>query len=210
MKKVFNLIIVDESGSMSIIQHQALMGLNETLETIQKMQDLYKDKSQIVSLLTFSTTHCGFIFENEPVENTHTLSKGEYQPRGGTPLYDAIGLGISKTNAAVEEGDEVIVTIITDGEENSSVEFNLKMIKNLIDKLKAQKWIFALIGTDNLDVEGMGRNMSINNRMSFQQTDEGTKKMFAEERASRINFNDCLNQDMEINRDDYFNKKKKD
>ncbi len=31
MKRVFNLIIVDESGSMSVIQKQALSGLNETL-----------------------------------------------------------------------------------------------------------------------------------------------------------------------------------
>lgn len=43
MKRVFNLIIVDESGSMSIIEHQALMGLNETLETIGKMQKLHPD-----------------------------------------------------------------------------------------------------------------------------------------------------------------------
>lgn len=38
MKRVFNLLVVDESGSMAIIQKQALMGINETLETIGKMQ----------------------------------------------------------------------------------------------------------------------------------------------------------------------------
>ena len=36
-KKVFNLIVVDESGSMSIIRKQAFEGLNETLETVKKM-----------------------------------------------------------------------------------------------------------------------------------------------------------------------------
>ena len=66
-----------------------------------------------------------------------------YCPGGGTPLYDAIGKGISKTKAAIEreqnqacldsaereqarpqvsaqieDGDHVLVTIITDGEEN--------------------------------------------------------------------------------------------
>lgn len=30
-KRVFNLIIVDESGSMSIIRKQAFTGMNETL-----------------------------------------------------------------------------------------------------------------------------------------------------------------------------------
>lgn len=39
-KRVFNLMIVDESGSMSVIQRQALLGLNETLSTVQKMQQL--------------------------------------------------------------------------------------------------------------------------------------------------------------------------
>ena len=38
MKRVFNLLVVDESGSMSIIERQALVGINETLTTIQKMQ----------------------------------------------------------------------------------------------------------------------------------------------------------------------------
>ena len=34
--KVFNLIILDESGSMSYIERQALNGLNETLQTIRR------------------------------------------------------------------------------------------------------------------------------------------------------------------------------
>ncbi len=29
MKRVFNLLVVDESGSMSIIRRQALVGINE-------------------------------------------------------------------------------------------------------------------------------------------------------------------------------------
>ena len=34
-KQVHNLIIVDESGSMSIIRKQAFTGMNETLQTIR-------------------------------------------------------------------------------------------------------------------------------------------------------------------------------
>ena len=43
MKRVFNLLVVDESGSMSIIERQALVGINETLTTIQKMQKTHKE-----------------------------------------------------------------------------------------------------------------------------------------------------------------------
>ena len=48
MKRVFNLLVVDESGSMSIIERQALVGINETLTTIQKMQKTHKDMEQRV------------------------------------------------------------------------------------------------------------------------------------------------------------------
>lgn len=57
MKRVLNLIIVDESGCMSIIEHQALMGLNETLETVGKMQELHPDMEQRVTLITFDDSH---------------------------------------------------------------------------------------------------------------------------------------------------------
>lgn len=40
-KRVFNLIIVDESGSMSIIRRQAFSGINETLQTVRNMQEQF-------------------------------------------------------------------------------------------------------------------------------------------------------------------------
>ena len=51
MKRVFNLLVVDESGSMSIIRRQALVGINETLATIQKMQKAHKNLEQRVTLI---------------------------------------------------------------------------------------------------------------------------------------------------------------
>ncbi len=42
-KRVFNLIIVDESGSMSVIRKQAFSGMNETLETVRQMAKGEKD-----------------------------------------------------------------------------------------------------------------------------------------------------------------------
>ena len=41
-KRFFNLIIVDESGSMSCIGNQTLAGMNETLSTIVKMDKMFK------------------------------------------------------------------------------------------------------------------------------------------------------------------------
>ena len=185
-KRIFNLIIVDESGSMSIIREQALVGMNETIETIIKMQEMHNDIEQRVSLLTFDSDHRRFIFDNAPAQRTHKLGYRDYNPGGATPLYDAIGLGISKVNALTGAEDNVLVTIITDGYENCSTEYNLSMIKNLIEKLKQQNWTFTFIGTDNLDVEGMAHDMGISNSLSFAQTVEGTKVMFSRERRSRV------------------------
>lgn len=145
MKRVFNLLVVDESGSMSIIRRQALVGINETLATIQKMQKTHKNLEQRVTLITFDSTHTNVFYDNVRASNANPLKAKDYNPCGATPLYDAIGMGIAKINALTTEDDSVLVTIITDGEENCSEEYSLKMIKNLIEKLKKQNWTFTFL-----------------------------------------------------------------
>ncbi|WP_223918638.1 vWA domain-containing protein [Hallella multisaccharivorax] len=205
-----NLIIMDESGSMCVIEKQALMGLNETLETVRKMQQLHPDMEQRVTLITFDSTHKRYIYDNVPVNDTHTLTSKEYNPGGATPLYDAIGIGISKMNAQTSPEDNVLVTIITDGEENCSEEYKLKMVKTLIEKMKKQNWTFTLIGTDNLDVNGMAGAMAIDNHLEFTEDEEGTKKMFVHERHARARYNDCVACDMAMPTGSYFEDEKKD
>ena len=192
VKRVHNLIIVDESGSMSIIRKQAFTGMNETLQTVRQMQQQFPNQEQCVTLLTFDSGHTTWHYDNTPAARTSDLGWKDYNPCGGTPLYDAIGKGISKVMAQTEDGDHVLVTIITDGEENSSEEWTLKMVRTMIEKLKKQGWTFTLIGTDNLDVETMARSFAIDEHMEFHQDDEGTCAMFARERRSRARFNLCL------------------
>lgn len=79
MKRVFNLIIVDESGSMCVIEKQALMGLNETLETVKKMQGLHKDMEQRVTLITFDSSHKRYVFDDVPARATHKLTNKDYR-----------------------------------------------------------------------------------------------------------------------------------
>lgn len=209
MKRVFNLIIVDESGSMSIIEKQALMGLNETLETVRKMQQLHPDMEQRVTLITFDSSHKRYVFDNVSASATHKLTRREYRPGGATPLYDAIGLGISKLNAQTSADDNVLVTIITDGEENCSEEYNLQMVKTLIEKLKKQNWTFTLIGTDNLDVEGMAGAMAIDNHLEFKEDEAGTKEIFAFESHSRARYNECMACSIPMPKGSYFDEDEK-
>ena len=185
------------------------MGINETLETIGKMQKAHKDMEQHVTLITFDSSHKRLIYDNVLAADAHPLGKNDYRPGGGTPLYDAIGMGIAKINAQTTDDDSVLVTIITDGEENCSEEYSLKMIKNLIEKLKKQNWTFTFIGTDNLDVEGMAAGMGIDNHLQFCEDEEGTKEMFMCERKSRVRYNACMAADCEMPTGSYFDTKDK-
>ena len=206
MKRVFNLLVVDESGSMAIIQKQALMGINETLDTIAKMQKTHKELEQHITLLTFDSSHKRLIYDNFTADMAHKLGYNDYRPGGATPLYDAIGMGIAKINAQTSDEDSVLVTIITDGEENCSEEYNLNMIKNLIGKLKKQGWTFTFIGTDSLDVEGIAADMGIDNHLSFSEDAKGTEEMFKHERMSRERFNLCMASDSAMPEGSYFKK----
>ena len=209
-KKVFNLIVVDESGSMEIIREQAFSGMNETLATIRLMQEKYPDTDQRVSLVTFDSNHTTWHYDNTAANQTKDLTRDQYSPGGCTPLYDAIGKAVSRLNTQAEEGDNVLVTIITDGEENSSREWTLSMIRELIEKLKKREWTFSLIGTDNLDVESMASSMHIDATLRFKQNEEETRRMFCQERRARLKFNKCLRMAKSFDSASFFDLKEDD
>ena len=185
--KVFNLIILDESGSMSCIKRQALSGLNETLQTIRKAQEKYPEQEQLVSIVPFETFNIRLLRDKVSIKDVEDLKADEYNPGGATPLYDAIGFGISSIRKEVTDNDSVLVTIITDGEENSSREYSGKAIAALIDELKMKGWLFTYIGA-NQDAVKVAKTMNISNALNFEQDEEGTKEMFRRERKSRERF----------------------
>ena len=206
-KKVFNLIIVDESGSMTAIREQAFSGMNETLQTIKICAEQKPDMEQYVTLITFDSNHTKFHYNNAKGTEVAPLKESDYRPGGCTPLYDAIGAGIAKVNALVKDGDSVLVTIITDGYENASREYDLKMVKNLIEKLTEQHWTFTFIGTDDLDVEGMASSMGIHHTLSFARNKEQAKAMFKEECESRMCYYDIIEEKADCADITYFKKK---
>ena len=182
--KVFNLIILDESGSMSCIERQALNGLNETLQTIRRAQDKFPDQEQLVSIVPFESGNIRLLRDKVSIKEVNDLRPDEYNPGACTPLYDAIGFGINSIRKAVTDDDSVLVTIITDGEENSSEEYSGKAIATIIDELKKKGWMFTYIGA-NQDAVSVAMTINITNAMNFVQDDAGTKAMFEKERRSR-------------------------
>ena len=180
----YNLIILDESGSMSDVRHQTISGCNETLNSIRNTAKDQPEIKQFVSIFCFDNTNSRYIFKNVPVEETRDLTTADYCPNSCTPLYDAIGYTVSQLRKLIIDSDSVaVVTIITDGYENASRRWNHHSVVELIDSLKKKGWVFTFIGA-NIDVEQTARGLGINSFVEFEQSDLGMSDMFEQERRS--------------------------
>ena len=184
--KVYNVIILDKSGSMSSISRQAVDGVNETIGSIKSAQEKNPDQEHIVTLVAFCGCELKSIYDNTPVAKVNTLTDRDYSPCCMTPLFDAIGTTISRVHTLKSQDPEslALVTIITDGYENASHEFTHQSIRALIESYKEQGWQFTYIGADH-DVESVSFSLSIDHHMQFPKTAAGTRAMFAKERKSR-------------------------
>ena len=184
--KVFNVIILDKSGSMSSIARQAVDGVNETIGSIRSAQEKNPDQEHIVTLVAFCGCEMKAIYDNVPVSEVKTLTDKDYSPCCMTPLYDAVGTTITRVHALKSKNSEslALVTIITDGYENASHEFTLTAIRSLIESYKEQGWQFTYIGADH-DVEQVAFTLHIDHSLKFEKTSAGTKAMFAKERKAR-------------------------
>ena len=185
--RIYNLIILDESGSMSSIREQALSGANETLQTIRAAQQENPDDHQMITFVTFDTgarrPFVRTIIDSEKIETVNDLTPDQYQPYGGTPLYDAMGLSITALKELVKEGDHVLVTVITDGFENSSKIYSAEMIKGLVESLTSHGWVFTYIGA-NQDSEQTAGGLGIRSTMDFQASVQGSAMMWNKMRSS--------------------------
>lgn len=186
-RRVHNLLILDESGSMRSIYRPALTGVNETLQTIRSAQTENPGQNHYVTLVAFDSERYNQIYKNTSAEMARDITPEQYRPGGCTPLYDAMGRAISELRTVVEEGDVVLVTIITDGYENASKEYNSRTIRQLVEKMRGEGWVFTYIGA-NQDVEYVGKTLSINNCLEFDADEDGTNEMFAKEMAARKKF----------------------
>ena len=173
--RIFNLIIIDESGSMQSIKTAAIDSVNETIQTIRSAQKKHENQEHFVSLVTFNDD-VKTIYECVPVDEIKELTSETYQPDCWTALYDAMGISLNALRPKVAENDKVLVTVVTDGEENASKEYSGKAIKALVDELKAKGWVFAYMGA-NQDVEAVAATISITNVMHFEASDCGMKKL---------------------------------
>ena len=192
--KVYNLIILDKSGSMESIRKAAIDGYNETLGSIKSAQLKYLDSQEhYISLAVFCGCGVEMVYDCTPIKDAEKLTKERYNPCCMTPLYDAIGKSV-KALAKISDAEEdsaVLVTIITDGMENASQEWTGPAIKRLIDERKEEGWMFSYIGADH-DVEQVAATISITNTVVWTKTAEGTEAMIDNENMARERYFDKM------------------
>jgi len=142
------IVITDRSSSMSSVRDEAIKGFNGFLKE-QQEADLGK------CLLTYCqfNTEYEIVHNGIPIEAMKPLDHRTYQPAGMTALLDAVGRTIdavgdrlAKTPESKRPGS-ITVVILTDGEENSSEEYDLDKVKAMIEhQADVYKWTFVFLG----------------------------------------------------------------
>lgn len=189
--KIYNLIIADESGSMSHLRNATLSGINETIGAIRAaQQEFAATQEHYLSLVTFDTgRHPGqyvrTLIDRLPIVAVEPFA--DYNPCGGTPLYDAIGQSLTRLEQHVRAQGEAtaVVTVMTDGLENASRQWDAQRLRQLIERLKEEGWTFSYMGSDH-DVKEVTDLLAIENSITFSHDEASTYSLWANERSSRM------------------------
>ncbi len=195
---IYNLIIVDESGSMSHLREATLSGVNETIGTIRAAQKEFAETQRHwLTLVTFDggTTRPDVrtIIDCVPIEKVEDFK--EYWPTGNTPLYDAMGQSLTDLKQHVEGDEDAtgVVTVLTDGLENASHEWNAGMVRKLIDGLKELGWSFSYMGSAH-NVKEVSDLLSIENVVEFTHDAMGTGTTWMRESSAKHAYYDKMHQ----------------
>lgn len=135
--------VLDKSGSMAEVREATISGFNEYI------QGLKMDGGKYRFSLTMFDTSVEKHYIGVPVGLVKNLDLDSYRPVGGTALYDAVCKSIDDLEHSISESDKVLMVIMTDGEENSSQEFNQQTFKARVERLQSTgRWSFVFMGAN--------------------------------------------------------------
>lgn len=142
-------VALDRSGSMQGERWtHAIDSINEYINGLKK-EKIEGD----VNVTAFDTNGTSVrlveLVEGQSIAYYEPLKHDAATPSGMTPLFDAAANVMDR--ALENNADRTIVVIMTDGEENSSKEYNQAKIKDKVKLLEAKKWEVVFLGA-NFDV----------------------------------------------------------
>lgn len=201
-------VLLDRSGSMGVVKEETISGFNYFLKEQQAAGD-----NATLTLVQFDSESTDVVHESRPVRDVPGLNPDTYQPRGSTPLLDALGQTINstgKTLAAIPEAkrpDKVVFVVITDGEENASHQFTKARVKEMIDHQTGKyNWQFVYLGANQdafaeAGAVGISMAMAANyapDRMqvAFEGTSANVASYRRSGRASSLRYSDEQREEM--------------
>ena len=202
--RIYNLIIVDESGSMSHLREATLSGINETISTIRSAQEEFlTTQEHTLTLVTFDSgsnrLDVRTMIDNQPIIEVNDFK--DYMPNGCTPLYDAMGQSLTHLHDRIKDDKDAsaVVTVLTDGLENASREWDAAGLRRLIEQLKSEGWSFAYMGSAH-NVKEVTDLLSIENVVEFSHDNLGAGSTWGRERSSRRAYYEKMNRMYEEDR----------
>jgi hypothetical protein len=152
--------VLDESGSMQSIKKDTIGSYNQFIDEQKKVEG-----EAYVAFYKFNST-IQKVFESN-IQSVELLNEKTYVPAHMTRLYDAVGQAIKETKDKIkalpedERPEKVLFVIITDGEENSSREYNREKVFEMISKREKKGWAFLYLGA-NQDAMKEGGKIGVN------------------------------------------------
>lgn len=162
------VFVIDKSGSMYGSEEDTMGGFNSFIETQRK-----KEQNIKVTTVLFNDGY-DMLYERKPINDVDNLTSREYRVDGSTALLDAIGKTVVSLDKVID--NKVLFVIMTDGLENSSIEYNKSNIKSMI---KNHNWEFIFMGAD-IDSYGEASRIGIERShvANYKKSEEGMKDAF--------------------------------
>ncbi len=144
------IYVMDRSGSMANIMTDAIGGFNTFVKEQQKVEgDCY------LTLIAFDTQY-EVIYDRVPILEVKELTSDRVFARGCTALLDTVGKALS----TMPDEWHVAAFIMTDGEENSSIEWTNEKVKTLVQNKVDKGWDINFVGV-GIDAFSMGGAMGL-------------------------------------------------
>lgn len=193
--KIYNLVILDRSGSMWPLREVAVQGYNETLDVIRAAQQQHGLEQQNLITLTLFNHFVTNVYDCDTVKDIPDLLMKDYRPDGMTAMFDAIGLSLTKLQMKLNklENATAVVIIISDGKENASRMYDIDAIAKLIDSLKEQGVMFVFMGT-NQNVQQVASALHIEEYKFFEYSTNGMKDAWQKSMDASAEYYDRMSQ----------------
>ena len=144
-------MLLDRSGSMGGLEAAVVKGAARFLDE----QAAEQGKCRVTVAQFDSQDPFEVLIDSAAASKADRHALERYQPRGTTPLFDAIGrlIGCADQRIALraEAGkrpEDQTVVIVTDGLENASTDYSAADINKLISERREQGWAFVFLGAN--------------------------------------------------------------